>query len=158
VAFIDEQIFDGYMHEYDQCCESYRHTYTTIWAAGGLFGLISGALVGLGTQDGSLPPLIQVLAPAPLLFWYIGIFRPMDRYGELRSARACAIEEHLAEEVPELDMYHYRQFDSTRKTEAPLRRLLTLKWLWRPRVKEIVNLVGVILIAAEVALVWVNYL
>jgi hypothetical protein len=158
MPLMHSQVFEGYMHEYDQCCESYRHTYTTIWAAGGLFGLISGALVGLGTKDGSLPALIQVLAPAPLLFWYIGIFRPMDRYGEWRSERAKEIEAVLQKALPDLKMKHYRRFEEDRKTEPTLRRVLLLKWLWRPRVKEVVNLVGVSLIAAEVALIWVNYL
>jgi hypothetical protein len=158
MSAVDDRVFDGYMHEYDQCCENYRHTYATIWQAGGLFGVISGALVGLGTKDGSLPPLIQVLAPAPLIFWFLGIFLPMNRYGELRSSRLAAIEKLLPTLVQGLEMDHFRSYDRLRKRESELSRILTFKWLWRPRVIEIVTVIGTALIVAEVALIWSNYL
>ena len=154
----EERIFLGYLKEYEECSESYRHTYQTIWQAAGLFGVISGALVGLGTQDGSVPPLIQVLAPAPLVFWYVGVFRPMNRYGEVRSARLAQLEQELEDEVPGLKMRHFRRYDTSRKAESPLYRIVTFKWVWRPRVSEIVTLLGVTLIIAEIVLVWTNYL
>lgn len=150
--------FAGYLTEYQQCAESYRHTYATIWQAGGLFGIVSGAIVAIGSTEGGLDPIIQVLAPLPLLFWYLGIFRPMNRYGEWRNERLSEIEATLQAIVPGLDMRHFRQYEAGRKRESRTRRLVTFKWVWRPRVSEIVAIFGTALLGAEVLLVWVNYL
>ena len=154
----DDPIFTGYLTEYEQCAESYRHTYATIWQAGGLFGVISGAIVAIGSTEGGLDPIIQVLAPVPLLFWYLGIFRPMNRYGEWRSRRLTDIETRLEEIVPRLDMRHFRQYDRDRKSESRAYRLVTFKWVWRPRVSEMVSVFGTALLVAEVLLIWANYL
>jgi hypothetical protein len=148
----------GYMTEYEQCAESYRHTYATIWQAGGLFGIISGAIVAIGSTQGSLDPIIQVLAPLPLVFWYLGIFRPMNRYGEWRSRRLSDLEARLEDIVPGLDMWHFRQYEADRKSESGVYRLVTFKWVWRPRVSEIVSIFGTALLIAEVLLIWVYYL
>jgi hypothetical protein len=97
---------------------------------------------------------IDVLAPIPFLFWYLGIFRPMNRYGELRNDRLAALEELLSLRVPDLDMRHFRQFSSVRKRESLWVRLVKLKWLWQPRVVEVVTLFGVSVLVLELYLVW----
>jgi hypothetical protein len=153
-----DRLLDTYVLEYQQCCDSYRHTYTTIWAAGGLFGAASGAILALSSRGGDIDPVIQVIAPLPMLFWYLGIFRPMNRYGEWRSTRAGQIEDILMDHVDGLVMQHYRHFESARKRESRLYRLITFKWIWRPRVVEVVSIAGAMLIAAEIALIWVNFL
>lgn len=151
-----DKVFDGYLKEYEQCSESYRHTYATIWQAGALFGVVSGAIVGLSSRNGSLAPVIQVLAPLPLLFWYAGIFRPMNHYGEMRSERLAQLEELLADHVPGLEMRHFRSYDIARKGESRMYRVVTFKWIWRPRVTEIVTIVGILLLTAEIVLISSN--
>lgn len=156
----DQRVFDGYKMEYEQCAESYRHTYATIWQAGGLFGVISGAIVAVGSSgDGGLDPLLQVLAPLPLLFWYLGIFRPMNRYGEWRSKRLSVLEEEVFPKLESrLEMLHFSEYNTRRKKESSLYRALTFKWIWRPRVNEIVSILGISLLVAELVLISVNYL
>jgi hypothetical protein len=82
----------------------------------------------------------------------------MNRYGEWRSARASELEELMGDEVAGLDMRHYRHFDAARKRDSRLYRVITFKWVWRPRVSEIVSIAGTLLIATEIALIWVHYL
>ncbi len=151
--------FEAYLAEYQQCHESYRHTYATIWQAGSIFVAASAAILGIAAsgKDG-IDPLVQVIAPLPFLFWWLGVFRPMNRYGELRSERAAEIEQTLNASVPGLAMKHSQAYDDARKSEGFLSRLVRFKWLWRPRVSEVVNLVGVLLVLTEVALVWIHYL
>lgn len=144
--------------EYQQCAESYRHTYATIWQAGGLFGIVSGALVGLSASDGTLPPIIQVLAPLPLLFWYLGIFRPMNRYGELRGERLAEIELILGGKVSGLCMKHFCSYEESRKSESRLSCAPPLKWVREPRVSEMAAILGAALIVGEFYLVWTLYL
>jgi len=156
---VSPKAIEVYLAEYAECQESYRHTYTTIWQAGSIFVAASAAILGLAASgSGSIEPLVQVIAPLPFLFWWLGIFRPMNRYGELRSARLAEIEELLNESLPDLKMNHFRQYDTARKGEGSLARIVRFKWLWRPRVSEIVNFVGVVLLGVEIALVGIHYL
>ncbi|OXY99963.1 hypothetical protein BEK98_01845 [Streptomyces diastatochromogenes] len=89
--------------------ESYRHTYATIWQAGGLFVAISAGVLALGKGS-----YIVALAPIPIAFWYFGIFLPMNRYGEIRNARLVDIEKKLNETVPGLKMEHYGRLSKFR--------------------------------------------
>lgn len=146
---LSPEAFQASITEYEQCMESYRHTYETIWQASALFSAISAAIVAFGDRIGSFSDLI---APLPVIFWYVGIFRPMNRYGEARNDRLVEIEESLSRAIPGLDMRHYRRFSTLRKSESGLRRALMFRWLTRPRVKEVVTIFGVGLIALEVYL------
>ncbi len=78
---LSTQALEVYLEEYKQCAESYRHSYATIWQAGGLIA------AGAGLLAASRNPIVQAFAPLPPLAWYLTIFSPMDRYGELRSRR-----------------------------------------------------------------------
>lgn len=153
-----EQRLETYRVEYEQCMESYRHTYETIWQAGAVFAAISAGIVAFGGgDDGDLDPVIQLLAPLPFLFWYLGVFRPMNRYGERRSDRLKAIEETLHQLVG-ADLRHFREYDAERKSEPRVHRLVTLKWIWRPRVSEVVSILGVSLLVVEAWLFAVHVL
>ncbi|GAC1617832.1 MAG: hypothetical protein NVS4B7_10160 [Ktedonobacteraceae bacterium] len=160
---LSSEAFKAYIVEYEQCMDSYRHTYATIWQAGAIFSAISAAIVaftssvGGGVGSSGIPPFIQVLAPIPVLFWYHGIFRPMNRYGELRSDRLVELENILNSNVPDLQMNHYRQFSFARKGEGEIKRLLKFKWFWRPRVQEIINIFGLSITALELYLLWIYY-
>jgi hypothetical protein len=146
---LSAEAFQGYLTEYEQCLESYRHTYETIWQASALFAAISAGIIAFGNTQ-----IPSIVGPLPIIFWYLGIFRPMNRYGELRNDRLAELERRLSEAVPGLDMRAVRSFSGARKSESEIRRIATFKWLWRPRVKEIVTLFGVGLILVEIYLVW----
>lgn len=157
-SLLSSEAFQGYITEYEQCMESYRHTYATIWQAGGIFAAISAAIVAFGANEATgIPPWILVLAPVLFLFWWWGIFRPMNRYGEWRNDRLAQIEEKLSEPTtPGLQMRHFSEFSSKRKGGWKIVRILTLQWLWRSRVKEVVTIFGCSIFVLELILLW-NY-
>lgn len=95
--------------EYGECAASYRHTYATIWQAGGILGAASAALLAFSQG------WVQLIAPLPILAWYLALFLPMDAYGELRSRRLEEIEERLSAGVEGVDMRHFRRYESGRK-------------------------------------------
>jgi hypothetical protein len=158
------QAFQAYLIEYQQCMENFRHIFATIWQAGALFAAISAGILAfsgspiLGNTLTGIPPLIQVLVPIPVIFWYLGIYRPMNRYCELDNDRLVQIEHLLNNAVPGLEMSHFRTFSSSRKKEGFVKRLVRFKWLLKPRVVEIVTLFGCSLILTEIYLLWANYL
>jgi hypothetical protein len=47
---LSPEAIQGLTTEYEQCMDSYRHTYATIWQAGGIFIAISAAIVAFGTK------------------------------------------------------------------------------------------------------------
>jgi hypothetical protein len=151
---LSSEAIQGYLTEYQQCMESYRHTYATIWQAGAIFAAISAALVAFAEKGGSgVTPLIQLLAPLPILFWWQGIFRPMNRYGELRRKRLEEIENTLSDPtILGLQMRHFRSFNQPVR-EGFGKRLIKFKWVWQPRVIEIVRLFGFSILGLEIYLV-----
>lgn len=156
---LSPEAIEAYLTEYRECMESYRHTYTTLWQAGGIFAAISAALVSFAEKGGSgITPLIQVLSPIPVLFWWRGIFIPMNRYGERRNTRLVQIEETLSDPaIKGLQMRHFRDYSNFRKGEGRITRLVKFKWLWQPRVIEIVTIFGYALLALEIYLIANNY-
>lgn len=164
---------NAYLVEYQQCMESYRHTYATIWQAGSIFAAASAALIAFSSKsDGALPWWIQLLAPMPIIFWWWGIFWPMNRYGEWRSNRLKTIEGLLSEggAASDLHMEHFRHFDRARKGDAQegeslksrafriyKGRFKTLKFIRAPRVSEIVFLFGLAIVLLELYLTMKNW-
>lgn len=161
---ISSAAFQAYLVEYEQCMQNYRHTFATIWQAGALFAAISAGIIAfagsspIGHTSTGLTPLILVLVPIPLIFWYLGIYRPMNRYCEQDNDRLVQIEDFLSSTIPDLNMRHMRVFSSSRKGETFIKRLLSFKWLLRPRVVEVVSIFGVIMIIIEIYLLWAYYL
>jgi hypothetical protein len=163
----------AYLTEYEQCMDSYRHTYATIWQAGSIFAAVSAAIIAFASKssDGTIPWWIQLLAPVPVLFWWWGIYWPMNRYGEWRSTRLKRIEGLLSEgAAPDLRMEHFRHFDLKRKGEVKetegagdrikryfRERLIKVKFLWQPRVSEVVTVFGLAVLFLEVSLIIQNW-
>lgn len=140
----------GYLAEYHECMESYRHTYETIWQAGGVFAAISAGLVAFGDRgEGGALALGQVLAPLPVIFWYLGVFRPMNRYGEMRNDRLKDIEAIL-DVIPGLEMRQVRGYTQARKAQSRLGRMLRLRF----RVSEIVTVFGLGVLVTQIILAW----
>jgi hypothetical protein len=113
----NELPFHGYSTEYEQCMDSYRHTYATIWQAGTVFIAVSAGILAFGKPDkaGEISLGILLIAPLPILFWYQGIFRPMNRYGEGRRKRLQEIEALLNGLEPRLQMRHVTDFNKSPK-------------------------------------------
>jgi hypothetical protein len=161
---LSPEAFKAYLVEYEQCMQNFRHIYATIWQAGALFAAISAGIIafasssGIGHSSSGISPLIQVLVPIPVIFWYLGIFRPMNRYCEQDNDRLVQIEHLLSDAIPGLDMRHFRVFSSSRKDERFIKRTLKFKWLLKPSVVEVVSIFGFIMILIEIYLLWIYYL
>jgi len=88
----------GYIEEYKQCGDSYRHIYQTIWAAGTVMVALAGALFALSakfvetTGAWEYNHLTLGACGVPFLAWYFCVFRRMDYYGDLRAERMGEIE------------------------------------------------------------------
>lgn len=164
---LSEDAQRAFLVEYEQCMESYRHTYTTIWQAGALFAAISAAVLAFGTRGGTtiLVTLIgsrpaadggefwlTALAPVPFLFWYLGIFLPMNRYGEVRATRLADIEKTLSAGIPDLNMKHYINYNDSRPDRTGIRRLVAFQ-AHGLRVHEVVNAFCIGVLIAD--LIWV---
>lgn len=173
-ARLSPEAVAAYLIEYEQCMDSYRHTYATIWQAGSIFAAVSAAIIAFASKstDGSIPWWIQLLAPVPVLFWWWGIYWPMNRYGEWRSNRLKSIENLLSEggAAPDLSMEHFRRFDRERKGDVKEKetikdrgiryskeRLLKVKFLWQPRVSEVVTIFGLAILLLEIHLIIKNW-
>ena len=144
---LSEEAFDAYKLEYEQCMESYRHTYDTIWQAGGLFSAISAAIIALATSNA-----LKLFFPLPVILWFLGIFIPMNRYGEWRAQRLANLESLFNNSISGLQMSHFTDYDNRRKQNQWL-NLLKGKW----RVSHVVVLFGVLLIAVQVYLILFNF-
>ena len=144
---ISPEAFQAYLVEYRECVESYRHTYATIWQAGVFSAAIAAAIISF-TDKGDL---FRVFAPTPLIFWYLGIFTPMNRYGELRNERLIEIEDLLNKNIPSLKMNHFTKYDHYRKMrEGFFRCIFKSKW----RVNQAVKAFFVIVIIMQIILIW----
>jgi hypothetical protein len=157
VRTLSSQATDGYFKEYEQCMGTYRFTYQTIWQAGSVFTVASAAVIGIAAAGGGgVDPAALLIAPLPFLFWWLGVFRPMNRYGEVHSKRCARLEEILSARIPELEMNHFRKFDSMRKRFTFKERVMTRLVFKEPRVHEVVNVVGCLLILYEIILLCIT--
>ncbi len=123
-------------------------TYSTIWSAGALFtAATAGLLVVAGLQSGPIRAAL-VFAPLPFLFWYLGLFRPMNRYAELRTKRLESIEVLLSNAVPGLEMRHFRDFNEKRRDQRGLDQF------FYTRVHVIVSMFFWLVVGVETYLLW----
>jgi MFS family permease len=145
---LERDAIDAYLAEYAQCANTYTSTYATIWSAGALFTATSAAfLVVAGLQSGPIRAAV-LFAPLPIIFWYLGLFRPMNRYAELRTKRLERIEHLLNRGVPGLHMEHFHEFNQVR------RGFRGLDEFFHPRVHTVVGLFFWLVVGVEVYLLW----
>jgi len=85
---------DLYRMEYEYCVSSYHNIYEEIWKIFSYLSAISGAVLVFGREYFSAGMTVFV-SMLPLIFWFLGVYLPMDRYGNMRSERLAAIEEIL---------------------------------------------------------------
>lgn len=155
--------------EYEQCAESYRHIYQTIWQTAAFFAAISAAILAFGTNDGPAVLIsltgsrptgestrefwLTAIAPIPFFFWYFGIFLTMNHYGELRAMRLAKIEQTLNSGVPGLKMEHFLGYNTEREESEEKKRG---KWFPRPRVRHVVTAFCLVVLLLD--LTWIGTL
>ncbi|HMD80661.1 MAG TPA: hypothetical protein VKE92_05090, partial [Anaerolineales bacterium] len=83
---------------------------------------------------------------------FLGIFIPMNRYGNWRAEKLAKLESALNASISGLQMSHFIDFYNKRY-ENQLLNLLKGKW----RVSQVVALFGVILIIIQVYLILANF-
>jgi hypothetical protein len=125
-----------YLTEYAQCADSYRHTYQTIWAAGSVFFAVSGGILAIWKSGQPPSGATWALALFPIWFWYMAIFRPMNRYGDKRRERLAWIETELNKMIPSLAMKHFSD-DGIKSARLNFR-----DFFLKPRVLWYVTLLG----------------
>ncbi len=101
-----KELANIYLKEYSECMQSYRHTYQTIWQAGSFFIAMTAALIAYATYTSNLT--LKLIAFIPYIFWWIGIFTPMDRYGKIRFYRLVKLEKIINSLIPRLNLNHFR--------------------------------------------------
>jgi hypothetical protein len=167
---LPDRAFQAYLVEYEECTESYRHAVSTIWKASAVVAVISAGVLAFAFStdsgmDSGASSFAQALALLPMIVWCFGIYRPLNRYAELKCDRACRIEELLSEQVVGLEMRHFRDYRDYRKGQSVtgtmsgmtrrevLRREWTRVWTLRivtqPRIVEVVTACGIGLIVLE---------
>lgn len=137
--------------EYQHLAEGYRHTYATIWQAGGVLTAISAALLAFKGSPGinSSTNLVMWIWPLPFFFWWLGIFTPMDRYGKLRLQRLQELEELTQKEGKfaywGYEIKHFAYMSEKLKTTQKL-----LSWA-KLRVGYMVDVFGIIILITWIA-------
>lgn len=141
----------AYLTEYQQCQESYRHTYQTIWQAGAILIAASALIITFWDKSAGIAPISVFLAPIPFLIWWWAIFRPMDGYGRVRQKRLEALEAKLNGLIAGLDIKHFLSLKEEQEKERNFGQKI---WhtVTTPRVHWAVNLLGVVVLVAWIVL------
>ncbi|MGC2237735.1 MAG: hypothetical protein WA584_16345 [Pyrinomonadaceae bacterium] len=84
-----------YSLEYQKAAERYQSIYTSIWTNFSYMSVVAGAILTFGGNVSSNLSLLTFLASLPLVFWYVGTFIPMNRYGYKTDNRLADIEDTL---------------------------------------------------------------
>ena len=92
---LDDHVVQFMQTEYIQANEFYRHTYATIWQSGSI--LLGSALLVVGSLAASdrISSPITLVPIIAILFWWLGIFEPMNAYGDWRRQRAADVEARI---------------------------------------------------------------
>lgn len=106
---------------YRECADSYRHTYQTIWQAGTVLIALSVAVLAFAARAGQEFWWSAWFAGLPFLFWFYGIFLPMDDLGHRRWATLKGMEEGLS-----LRVTHFAELS---KPPRGRRRLSVHPWV-----------------------------
>lgn len=102
-----------YKLEYEQCVMLYRNIYEEIWKIFSYLTAIGAGLLVLGHEY--LSPGVTVSAASiPIIYWYLGIYIPMDRYGNMRLNRLADIEKILNEDY-HVKMNHFTEMTHREK-------------------------------------------
>lgn len=132
--------------EFEHLAQGYRHTYQTIWQAGSVFVAISAGLLVFGSSEAlestQTTLVVRLIWPLPFLFWWLGVFTPMDRYAKFRLQRLAELERR-AKDHWRYEMQHFSEVD-----EAALPKRQKLISMRKLRVGYMVDVFGVLIVLA----------
>jgi hypothetical protein len=115
-----------YSLEYKTASDRYENIYKALWQNFSYLAVVSGAILTFGKDaTGANPFLLGIGTCIPLLFWYWGCFRPLNRYGDNTSSRLAQIEKAI-NPLAQTGLGHYQLFDE-RRTSG---RIRARPWLW----------------------------
>ncbi len=86
--------FELYKLEYERAAIRYNEIYVAIWQIFYFLVVVSGAILTFG-GDRFQADFLVALACFPLVFWYLAIFQPHDRYGDDCGDRLARMEKLL---------------------------------------------------------------
>lgn len=145
-----ERIFELFKLEYEQAAERFENIYKAIWQIFSYMSILAAGILTFGSRSSSLSiEAIVSIALAPLVFWFLAIYVPMNHYGTKTSTHLKEIEENfnkISKDFcnPSWELKHYSNF-ATRKTNSEEK----VPW----RVKQAIYTFGVIILIA-----WVIFL
>lgn len=130
------------LKEYKESAECFRHTYATIWQSGIMFATFSAAIFGFyfsfQSQLHVSLPYLPFISLSSIIIWWLMVFEPMNRYGDVREERCRQIESELSKIIPNLEM---KNFSSYGKAKGKFLRVR-----WGVRLLAIVIIVLMILL------------
>ncbi len=93
---MDDPAIELYKLEYEKGAERYQDIYKSVWANFNYLVLLSGGILAFSSNFKVLPAwLTPVLAVLPLLYWYVAVFKPGNRYGDQVVERLSLVEKIL---------------------------------------------------------------
>jgi hypothetical protein len=101
--------FELYKLEYERAAIRYEDIYKAVWQIFSYMTAVSGALLAFG-GDRFQENLFWFLASAPLVYWFLGTYIPLNTYGANIGARLSAIEEQLNSDYG-VNLSQYRSFE-----------------------------------------------
>ena len=114
-----------YKLEYERAAIRYEDIYKAVWQIFSYMTAVSGAFLAFGGERFQ-QNLFWSLASAPLVYWFLGTYLPLDNYGNNIGARLGAIEEQLNKDYG-VNLIHYRDFEQ-RKTKGGRLRVRYVVW------------------------------
>lgn len=87
----DRDRLDLYKMEYEHCVARYRNIYEEMWKIFSYLAAISAGMLVFGREHFSVG-ITTAISMLPLLFWFLGVFLPLDRYGQSTLDRLAALE------------------------------------------------------------------
>lgn len=125
--------------EYTAASSRYENIYKAIWQNFSYMSVLAAAILTFGAKQLSTE-VIAAVALAPLAFWYVATFLPMDHYGD--RAR-----EHLERLERTINRLYF-----TRATDATLSHFTHFRTgLFSWRVRHAVNFFGVTVLVSWIA-------
>jgi hypothetical protein len=123
--------FDLLKLEYEKAADRYDNIYRAIWQNFSYMAVLSGGILTFGSSDFDRP-LLYFLALAPLTFWFVATFLPMDHYGDQTRARLSRIEDQI-------NCAYFPEENDPRLEHFKLFRLSKYRW----RVQDAVHYFGI---------------
>ncbi len=95
---MDDPAIELYKLEYEKGAERYQEIYKSVWANFNYLVLLAGGILAFSSNFNVLPKwMTPILAVLPLLYWYVAVFMPGNRYGDQVVKRLSRVEKILNE-------------------------------------------------------------